>query len=295
MSMPLLFDRRLLKQRRVRAAREGMPDDVLMSRLAEDMADRLGVVLRDFRIAADIASPGRELAARLSAVPNIERIVRLAPAGTLGNVIIDEEYLPLRNSSIDLAVSANALHLVNDLPGTLLQIRHALRPDGLFLAAFPGGETLIELRQAFAEAEIEVRGGISPRVSPFIDVRDAGALLQRAGFALPVTDNDRITIRYDSVFDLFRDLRALGATSILTQRSSRPLTRHLLAHIADIYAAKFADADGRIRATVDIVWMSGWVPHDSQQKPLKPGTAKARLADAFSVKEYSAGESTGRR
>jgi SAM-dependent methyltransferase len=177
-------------------------------------------------------------------------------------------------------VSSLALQFVNDLPGTLAQIKRALKPDGLFLAAMIGGETLTELRQSFAAAESEIEGGASPRVAPMIDLRDAGALLQRAGFALPVTDVDRIVVRYDNAFALMRDLRRMGATNILVERSRKFLRRATLLRMAEIYQEKFSDPDGRIRATFDVVWMSGWAPHESQQKPLKPGSAEASLADA---------------
>jgi SAM-dependent methyltransferase len=200
-------------------------------------------------------------------------------------IAADEEALPLREASLDLVVSALALQFVNDLPGALIQIRRALRPDGLFLAALAGGETLTELRQAFAAAEAEIEDGISPRVAPFSDVRDMGALLQRAGFALPVTDVDRLTARYDSPIALMHDLRRMGATNALVERSRRPLKRATLTRMSEIYAERFADRDGRIRATFEIIWLSGWAPHASQQKPLAPGSARRRLADALGTKE----------
>ena len=189
-----------------------------------------------------------------------------------------------------LAVSALALQWVNDLPGTLAQIRRALRPDGLFIAALLGGETLTELRQSFAAAEEEIEGGLSPRVAPFGDVRELGGLLQRAGLALPVADVDRVTVRYATPFALMRDLRGMGATNAMVERRKTPLKRATLLRMAEIYADRFGDPDGRIRASFDVVWLSGWAPHSSQQQPLKPGSAKARLADALRVIEQSAGE-----
>ena len=204
-------------------------------------------------------------------------------------VAADEEALPFRDGSLDLVVSALALQFVNDLPGTLIQIRRALKPDGLFLAALLGGDTLTELRAAFAAAEAEVEGGISPRVAPFADLRELGALLQRAGFALPVTDVDRLTVRYASPLALMHDLRRMGATNALVERRRRPLKRATLARMAEIYGERFADADGRIRATFEIVWLSGWAPHASQQQPLKPGSARTRLADALGTREVSGG------
>jgi hypothetical protein len=187
-------------------------------------------------------------------------------------------------------VSALTLQYVNDLPGVLVQIRCALKPDGLFLAALIGGESLTELRQSFAQAESEIEGGLSPRVAPFADVRDLGALLQRAGFALPVVDSERLTVRYDTVFDLMRDLRRMGAANALTERRRAPLRRATLLRMAEIYAERFADADKRLRATFEIVWLSGWAPDPSQQKPLKPGSARTRLADALNTREIPAGE-----
>jgi SAM-dependent methyltransferase len=210
-------------------------------------------------------------------------------------VVADEEALPFRDASLDLVVSALALHTVNDLPGTLAQIRRALKPDGLFLAALYGGDTLTELRQSFAQAETEIENGISPRVAPFADLRDLGALLQRAGFALPVADVDRITVRYASPFALMHELRRMGATNTLIARRRRPLKRATLMRMAELYAQNFSDPDGRIRATFEIVWLSGWAPHESQQKPLAPGSARTRLADALGTNEISTGEKAGRQ
>jgi SAM-dependent methyltransferase len=208
-------------------------------------------------------------------------------------VVADEEALPFRDGSLDLVVSALTLQFVNDLPGALIQIRRALKPDGLFLAALIGGDSLTELRAAFAQAESEVEGGVSPRVAPFADLRDLGALLQRAGFALPVTDIDRVTVRYPSPLALMHDLRRMGATNVLTERRRKPSRRATLQRLFEIYAERFADADGRIRATFEIVWLSGWAPHESQQQPLKPGSAKMRLADALRTAEIPAGEKAG--
>jgi len=191
-------------------------------------------------------------------------------------------------------VSALALQFVNDLPGVLVQIRRALKPDGLFLAALMGGETLTELRQSFAAAESEIEGGASPRVAPFADLRELGALLQRAGFALPVTDVDRVIVRYDSAFAVMHDLRRMGATNALLARRRVPLRRATLLRMAEIYAKRFADKDGRVRATFEIVWLSGWAPDPSQQQPLKPGSAKTRLADALGAREISTGEKARR-
>ena len=229
----------------------------------------------------------------IGSAPLSRSIRRVALAGERLAVVADEEALPFRDASLDLVVSALALQFVNDLPGTLIQIRRALKPDGLFLAAMIGGDSLAELREAFAAAEAEVEGGVSPRVAPFADLRDLGALLQRAGFALPVTDVDRLTVRYASPLALMHDLRRMGAGNALTERRRTPLRRATLRRMLEIYAERFADPDGRIRATFEIVWLSGWAPHESQQQPLEPGSAKTRLADALRTQEISAGEKPG--
>jgi SAM-dependent methyltransferase len=206
----------------------------------------------------------------------------------------DEETLPFADGSLDLVTSALALQFVNDLPGTLIQIRRALKADGLLLAALVGGESLAELREAIGAAESEIEGGISPRVAPFADVRELGALLQRAGFALPVVDSERLVVRYDSIFALMHDLRRMGATNVLHERRRKPLKRTTLRRMTEIYAERFSDADGRLRVSFEIVWLSGWAPHESQQKPLKPGSATQRLADALGTREISAGEKPDR-
>ena len=297
MAPPLVFDRALLRARRARAMALG-PATFLVDRVAEELGDRLAAVLRRFPCAVDLGTPTDALRRMLAASGKVDDIVALDRAidtSTSGlQVVADEEALPLRDASVDLVVSGLALQFVNDLPGALIQVRRALTPDGLFIAALLGGDTLTELRQAMAEAEAEVEGGISPRVAPFAGVRELGALLQRAGFALPVTDVDRVTVRYDSVFVLMFDLRRMGAANALIERRRMPLRRETLQRMADVYAARFADADGRIRATFDIVWLSGWAPHASQQQPLKPGSAQTRLADALGAREISAGEKTGR-
>ncbi len=299
---PLIFDRALVRARRKRAALLG-PVTFLLDRVAEDLAERLGAVLRRFDVAADLGTPGEAVRVRLSRLGSVGRVVTMdavpearAPCkGTTANFIVaDEEALPFRDASLDLAVSALALQFVNDLPGALVQIRRALKPDGLFLAALAGGETLTELRQAFAAAENDIEGGASPRVAPFADVRALGDLLQRAGFALPVADSDRYTLRYETPFALMAELRRMGATNTLVARRRTPLRRTTLLRMAEIYRERFADSDGRVRATFDIVWLSGWAPHPGQRRPLKPGSAQARLADVLGVREISAGEKTGR-
>jgi SAM-dependent methyltransferase len=292
---PLIFDRPLLRARRRRAAALG-PADFLLARVTEELKERLEGVLRHFDLAADLGTPGDQLRRALALSGKVGRTIAVDPlaAATSLSIAADEEALPFRDGSLDLVVSALALHFVNDLPGTLVQIRRALKPDGLFLAAMLGGETLTEMRRAFAEAELELEGGISPRVAPFPDLRDLGALLQRAGFALPVADVERLTVRYATVFALMHDLRRMGATNALIERRRVPLRRATLMRMAEIYTQRFADADGRLRATFEIVWLSGWAPDPSQQKPLQPGSAKMRLADALGTKEFPAGDKPGR-
>ncbi len=290
---PVIFDRALIRHRRRRAAALGGAT-FLIDRVAADLADRLAAVLRRFELALDLGSHGEAVRDALLRSGSVGSVVA---ADTLPHdppfVVANDEALPFGAGTLDLVVSALALQVANDLPGVFVQIRRALKPDGLFLAALLGGETLTELRQAFAAAESEVEGGVSPRVAPFADLRELGALLQRAGFALPVTDVDRVTVRYASVFGLMQDLRRMGATNALIARRRTPLRRATLMRMAEIYAQRFADDDGRIRATFEIVWLSGWAPHPNQQQPLKPGSAKARLADALGTREISTGEKPG--
>jgi SAM-dependent methyltransferase len=294
---PIIFDRKLLRARRARAAALG-PVTFLLDRVAIDLAERLSSVLRKFELAADLDTPGeavhRALARNVGTVivRDAQPVPQTDPTALI--VAADLEALPFRDASLDLAVSALALQFVNDLPGTLAQIRRALKPDGLFLAALVGGASLAELREAFAAAEAEIESGVSPRVAPFVDLRELGALLQRAGFALPVTDIDRIVVRYDSPLALMHDLRRMGATNALCERRRKPLRRATLRRMMTIYGERFADADGRVRATFEIVWLSGWAPHESQQQPLAPGSAKMRLADVLGTHEVSGGEKAKR-
>jgi len=265
---PILFDRTLLARRLERAVTLG-PATFLLDRVSEDMEERLAAVNRDFAEAADIWTPGEGLS--LSG-----RLGKLRHIG----LALGDETLPLAPATLDLAVSALAFQFVNDLPGVLAQIRRALKPDGLLLAALIGGDSLTELRQSFAAAEAECEGGVSPRVAPFADLRDVGGLLQRAELALPVTDVDRVVVRYDDAFALMGDLRRMGATNILFERRRAPTRRATLMRMSQIYGERFADPDGRIRATFDIVWLSAWAPHESQPKPLRPGSARASLEEA---------------
>lgn len=285
-SPPPIFDRSLQRRRLARAVKAG-DTDFLLAWTVEEFRERLTTVKRRFLTIADVGTPLPQLAQTLGAGDKEAFVVRLAPiTATLGDrpvlgLIGDEETLPFKPESFDLIVSALALQNVNDLPGTLIQIRRSLRPDGLFLGAILGGRSLDELRSALAIAEAEITGGISPRVAPFADVRDMGGLLQRAGFALPVTDIEPLTVRYANLFGLAADLRAMGATNALAERLRRPTPRRLFLRAAEIYAERHGDPDGRIRATFEVIFLSGWAPHDSQQKPLAPGSAQMRLADAL--------------
>ncbi|MFZ1990749.1 MAG: methyltransferase domain-containing protein [Alphaproteobacteria bacterium] len=294
------FDRALLRRRRARAARgEASGADYLLARTAEDVIDRLAAINRQFPLALEIGAHdglfrgvlrASLISAKVETLIAMESIEALARRGGLPALVADEEALPIADQSLDLVVSLLSLQWTNDLPGALIQIRRALKPDGLFLGALIGGESLTELRQAFYEAEAEVEGGVSPRVLPFVEVRTLGALLQNAGFALPVVDLDRVTVTYASPLALLKDLRAMGATNIIRLRSRRPLKRKTLFRAMEIYAQRFPAKDGRISATFEIIHASGWAPHASQQKPLAPGSAKARLADALGAVEQNAGE-----
>ena len=293
MSAPRVFDRALLRRRRRRAEALGAAT-FLIDRVAADLGERLSAVLRRFALAVDLGSPTDAVRRELAGV--VDTVI--AVAGALEDVrthagpriVADEEALPFADASLDLVVSALALQSVNDLPGTLVQVRRALKSDGYFLAALLGGDTLTELRQSFAAAEAEIEGGVSPRVASFADARDAGALLQRAGFALPVTDVDRVVARYDSPLRLMHDLRRMGATNVLAERRRSVLRRQTLRRLVEIYVERFADPDGRLRASFDIVWLAGWAPHPGQPQPLKPGSAQTRLADALGTREISTGE-----
>jgi SAM-dependent methyltransferase len=287
---PQIFDRGLIDRRLDRAwahARGQAQADFLLARAAEDLRDRLSLVKRRFALAADFGSPGPHGAAALAAAGQVDCVIRVASTeASLGNgdflpAVGDLERLPAADGRLDLAVSLLALQTVNDLPGALVQMRRALKDDGLLMAAMVGGETLTELRQSLTIAESEILGGSSPRVAPFVDMRALGGLAQRAGLALPVVDLDRAVVRYPDVFALFADLRTMGATNALHARSRKPLRREVLARAAAVYAERFADPDGRLRATFDLVWLAAWAPHESQPKPLEPGSATVRLADAL--------------
>lgn len=258
-------------------------------RSAEDIADRLSAILRRFEHAVEIGPPPGLVAGLCPA----ERVGAWVAASTVGrrgaDLVLDDERLPFAEGSLDLLVSNLSLHWTNDLVGALVQARRALKPDGLFIGALFGGATLTELRQALLIAESEVGRSAGTRVSPFADALDGAGLLQRAGFALPVADSDRLTVRYEHPLKLMADLRAMGETNVLLGRPPWPLTRTVLERASEVYAEQFALPDGRIPATFEIVTLTGWAPHESQQQPLKPGSAKARLADALNVTEHRLG------
>lgn len=261
-----------------------------MAEVAEDLGERLAAVSRTFEIAVDLGGHTGHVARMLQTSGKAKTVLRgdlwcPDPAQSAPDFVFDDAIVPLKDQSAGLIVSALSLQFVNDLPGTLVQIRRALVPDGVFLATLAGANTLTELRDCLTRAELEIKGGAAPRVLPFADTRDLGALLQRAGFALPVTDVDTITVRYSTMFDLLADLKAMGASSMLKERSRTPMGREVLARAAALYAQDHSDPDGRIRATFALVTLSGWAPHESQQKPLRPGAAKTRLADALKTEE----------
>ena len=291
-----IFDRGLLVRRRDRAAADAAAHEFLLARVADDFAERLSAIQRRFPVALDLGAYHGVVGRRLGQVPGVEMVIsaevapRLLARCAAPRVRADAEALPFRDQSLDLVVSRLSLHLVNYLPGALVQIRRALKPDGLLLAALLGGDTLIELRNAFLAAEEEVEGGASPRVAPFADVADLGGLLQRAKFALPVVDADRITVTYPDALALMRELRAMGAANAMAQRRRTPLRRHTLQRVVEIYQERFGLPGGRVPATFEIVTLTAWAPHESQQQPLRPGTAKARLADALGTTEQLAGD-----
>ena len=269
----------------------GDAPDFLLRRVADDLAERLEIVQRTFPMTACLGALHGVLGRRIQALPAVGTVItvescpRMLAMCEAPRVLASEEALPFAEASLDLAVSALTLQLVNDLPGALVQIRRALKPDGLFLASLLGGETLKELRESWLIAESEIEGGASPRVAPFADVRDLGALLQRAGFALPVADSERVTVTYASPLALMREIKAMGASNMLTARRRKPVSRRLLFRAAEVYSEKFARSGGRVPATFEIITLTAWVPHESQQKPLPPGSARTRLADALGVKE----------
>jgi len=287
-SLPQPFDRRALRRNRERHAAGFAQHAFLFREVAERLAERLGEINRRFPVALALDARGGFLAQALAGKSGIETLIQgdLSPTPLRGlpapRLALDEEALPFGPGSLDLVVSCLGLHWVNDLPGALAQVRYALKPDGLFLAALFGGETLGALRQAWLAAESEARGGASPRVAPFVEVRDAGALLQRAGFALPVADTDRIAVDWPDPLALVRELRDMGEASALAGRPRHLTAPGTLAAALEAYPRR---ADGRVEASFEIVYLAGWAPADNQQKPLRPGSAAQRLADALAAEE----------
>ena len=296
----LVFDRAVLRRRRDRAARGWQNRAFLKREISGRLVERLDDVRRTFPDALDLGSHGDEIATALGERNTVGWLVRadlghgFARLARGPAVVADEEFLPFAAGSFDLVVSAMNLHWVNDLPGTLVQIRRILRPDGLLLGAMLGGATLWQLRQALAAAESEVEGGLSPRVSPFADLRDAAGLLQRAGFALPVADSETIDVEYENALALMRDLAAMGEGNLVVERRRGLARRSTLLRAAEIYSERFALPTGRVAASFEVLFLHGWAPHESQPKPLRPGSAAQRLADALGTNERSAGEKVER-
>lgn len=289
--MEPIFDVDLAEANRLKAIRAAKPGaDFLLEIAAEEIADRLAVVERHFEDAAELYGMTGSSARAAMASGKVDRIFRVETASDFAEPGEDLRVAPLEfpgleDQTLNLVISPLSLHLTNDTPGFFIQVRRALKPDGLFLAAIPGSGTLTELRECLLTAETEIYGGASPRVIPFADVRDVGGLLQRAGFALPVVDQESYTVRYDTLFGLMADLKAMGMANPLLGRPNRPVSRTFFLRAAELYAERFSDPDGRIRATFSMIYVSGWAPHESQQKPLRPGAAKTRLADALNTEE----------
>ncbi len=284
------FDPKLVRAHKARAEARFADAAFLHTRAADDLTERLEAIPRHFPLTLALGGGGlmsQAVGARPALAQRLGAVIEADVAS--GDVVLDPEFLPFAASAFDLIVSPLTLHWVNDLPGALVQLRVALKPDGLMLASLFGGETLHELRLALLQAETETSGGAGPRVAPFADLRNVGALLQRAGFALPAVDRDVVTVRYSEPLRLLADLRAMGEASALAERS-RALNRSALFRAMEIYRERFADPDGRVRASFEIITATGWAPHASQQKPLAPGSARARLADALGVNERGAGD-----
>jgi SAM-dependent methyltransferase len=295
----LVFDRALVRRRRARAAAGFGAFDFLKNEIAERIVERLEPIQRRFDLVLDLGAHHGALARQIVGQFGAAHVITLDMAHAFAQasgpltIVGDEEALPIADQCLDLVVSALSLHWVNDLPGTLIQINRALKPDGLFIASLFGLGTLVELREALMAAELEISGGSAPHISPFLDARDGAGLLQRAGFALPVAERDSLTVTYADPLALMRDLRGMGETNCLIDRDRRPLRRAVLGRALEIYAERYANPDGRIRATFEIVTLTGWAPHEAQQKPLLPGSAKTRLAKALGTIEQSAGEKAG--
>jgi NADH dehydrogenase [ubiquinone] 1 alpha subcomplex assembly factor 5 len=292
-----IFDRRVVRHHRDRAAAHLSDHDFLLREVADRLADRLTDMNRIFGRAVELGTRAGILRDAVSTGGKITTLIESGLSAMQGrgnrmDVVADEEFQPFAAQSVDLVLSNLSLHWTNDLPGALIQIRRALKPDGLFMAAMLGGNTLVELRHALIEAETAVTGGVSPRISPFADLGDAAGLLQRAGFALPVADTDTITVTYSDAFALMRDLRGMGETNAVAARTTGFTRRAVLFDAAARYADLYGQPDGRIPASFQILYLAGWAPHESQQKPLRPGSAATSLAKALGTDERPAGEKT---
>lgn len=291
------FDRASVRRHRDRAAPNLARHDFLLREVGERLGERIGDIRRDFPRVLDLGAHDGAMADYLGPAGS-DMVVQcdLSPAMTAANthghlrVVADEEWLPFAPESFDLAVSNLSLHWVNDLPGALSQVRRALKPDGFFLGALLGGDSLFELRRCLMDAELKIEGGLSPRISPMADIRDAGNLLTRAGFALPVADSDTLTVSYANAFELMKELRGMGESNAVAERRKSFSQRATLLEAAAMYAKEYADGDGRVTVTFQVLYLGGWTPHASQQKPLKPGSAAARLADALGTTEQPAGD-----
>lgn len=287
MTSTLIFDDQRIEDFRKRAKRNSQNGcDFLLTHMVDDLSERLAAVERKFDLAIDLHGHTGLAVDALLASHKVKKVIRVETDDIYKNhdeefLTRSREFLNLTPKHYDLIVSLLSLHLTNDTPGVLTQIKNSLKPDGLFLGVMAGAGTLGELRESLIQAETEIYGGVSPRIYPFADVRDAGALLQRAGFSMPVTDIENLTVRYDNIFDLMRDLRAMGMQNALINRSKKPVSQRFFIRAAEIYAERFSDPDGRIRASFCFIWFSGWAPDESQQKPMRPGTAKMSLADAI--------------
>jgi len=282
-----VFDNNIVRQHRDRAAASYGDHNFLMLEVADRMKERLDEINRDFTAVLDLGAHDGAMGRAINPTSLVSADVSAKMLESAGGerVLLTGETLPFDMASFDLVVSNLSLHWVNDLPGEMVQINRVLKPDGLFLASMFGGDTLHELRDALMLAELEVSGGVSPRISPFADVRDLGGLLQRAQFALPVADADTITVNYASPWSLLGDLRGMGETNAVNDRKKTFTSRRVLMRAMEIYVEKYAGEDGKVPATFQILYMTGWKAHESQQKPLRPGSATTRLADVLNTKE----------
>ncbi|MED5225712.1 MAG: methyltransferase domain-containing protein [Pseudomonadota bacterium] len=289
MSHPVIFNRSLLARNKARAAESFQDFDFLLANALARLTDRLLDLSRSFELVLNLGGRNgmleqiwpRELTTpRFIHTDISEKMVGKA-VGYGAKVVCDEEFLPFAHNSLDAVISCLSLHWANDLPGVLKQITQSLKPDSLFLVSILGGQTLYELREVLGAAELELRAGVSPRVSPFATLQDFAHLMQRGGLALPVADTDTVVVHYNNIFELMRDLRGMGETNILIERSLTPSTKTLFLRANQIYQERFSDGKGKLKATFEILTGTAWTPHPSQQKPLRPGSAKLSLTEAL--------------